>query len=199
MSKRTNTLLLYFFLPSTQPPPAVQESVLTLCVAEKQCHKLADLLKLANLKGVGLEKGFCQKALVELRHWGRDPDSISAAYKFLRKFDGVGEGSIERLSTGAAPSPVSKLNHTLLRVCRSTSFSSPVPSPPPPPPTPPLMRSQSLTDEPDNVRSLSSTPTNVAYQTVFAADGDKTDFSSIFKLIEVHSTSDSLFLLLIIT
>ena len=140
-----------------QPPAAVLQSILTLCIAEKQFIKLADIIKVAVGKGVLLVRAFCQKALVELRHWGRDPDAISAAYKSLRKLD---EGSVDTTSTITAPNTCTKVNHTFkktINIYRRSSVNIPVacPSPPPPPP-PTLPRSTSLTIEVNEGQSSSA-------------------------------------------
>ena len=134
-----------------QPPAAALQSMLTLCITEKQFIKLADIVKLAASKGLLLERAFCQKALVELRHWGRDPDAISAAYKSLRK---LSEGSGDTTPAAVTgPSTSTRVNHTLAKktisICRRSSVNIPVvcPSPPPPPPPPQPTRSISLTTD----------------------------------------------------
>jgi len=45
------------------------------------------VVKLARDCGVTLDRGFYQRALIELRHWGQDPDAVTAVYKGLRKVD----------------------------------------------------------------------------------------------------------------
>ena len=130
-----------------QPPTAALQSVLTLCIAEKQFIKLADLVKVAVSKGLLLERAFCQKALVELRHWGRDPDAISAAYKSLRKLSEVSGDSAPPATAPvtATPGTSIRMNHTFTKtisIGRRSTVNIPVacPSPPPPPPPPQLPR-----------------------------------------------------------
>ena len=172
-----------------QPPVVVLQSILTLFVAEKQQSKLAELVKTAVRKGVVLDKSFCQKVLVELRHWGRDPDSISAAYKLLRKLDeGSSLDAISDVTT--VPAPPGKLvncNHRkIINLRRSTSLTaSSVPSPPPPPP-PARPRSESVTEA---SQYSSVIPANMSLKTVLHSSlpgSEKADPSGILKLIEVR-------------
>lgn len=160
--------------------------MLTLCIAEKQFIKLADIVKLSVGKGLLLERAFCQKALVELRHWGRDPDAISAAYKSLRK---LSESSGDATpATVATPSTSTRVNHTLTKtttVCRRTSVNIPVvcPSPPPPPPPPqPPRRSISLTTDVERGQDSS----------VVALSSSECEKPEILALIEVYYSDQSL-------
>lgn len=163
--------------------------MLSLYIAEKQSGKLADLIKMAGHKGITLSKGFCEKTLVELRYWGRDPDAISVAYKFLRKFEGIGGSSVDVLPAGRGPSPVGgKGNHDLRRVINlrhSTSVGTSASSPPPPPPAPPPPRQKSASGGSDN--SISGIPISVPHRKegVNSPGSEKPDFS-ILKLIEVR-------------
>lgn len=175
-----------------QPPPLVLQSIVTLFVAEKQHVKLAEIIKLAVHKGVMLDKGFCQKALVELRHWGRDPDSISAVYKFLRKLD---EGtSLHATPAIAAQRSLGKLvNHThekVINICRSTSLTASSTSSPPPPPPPSQPRSAaSVTPGAEVGHSSLSVPASMSLKSVLHSSlpvSEKDNMSSILNLIEVR-------------
>ena len=72
---------------SPKPSPAILQSLLDLHSKEKIHSKIASIVKLARDCGVLLDRGFYQKALIELRHWGQDPDAVTAVYKGLRKVD----------------------------------------------------------------------------------------------------------------
>ena len=173
------TVCVYLIL---QPPAAILQSMLNLCIAEKQFIKLADVIKVAVGKGLLLERAFCQKALVELRHWGRDPDAISAAYKSLRK---LSEGSEDAMPAIATPSTSTRVNHTLkktISICRRSSVNIPVgcPSPPPPPPPPqPPRRSISLTAEGQE---------SSAHKTIVDLSPPDCEKAEILNLIKVKTT-----------
>ena len=174
-----------------QPPTLVLQSIVTLLVAEKQHTKLAEIIKLAVNKGVMLDKGFCQKALVELRHWGRDPDSISAVYKFLRKLD-------EGTSLHATPAITEQLslgkfvNHThekVINPCCSISLTSSSTLSPPPPPPPSQPKSGSVALGAEVGHSSSAVPANMSLKSVLHSSipaSEKDNLSSILKLIEVR-------------
>ena len=72
---------------SPKPSPDILQSLLDLHSKEKIHSKLASIVKLARDCGILLDRGFYQKALIELRHWGQDPDAVTAVYKGLRKVD----------------------------------------------------------------------------------------------------------------
>lgn len=164
--------------------------MLTLCIAEKQFIKLADVVKLAVGKGLLLERAFCQKALVELRHWGRDPDAISAAYKSLRKLsEGSGDNAAAAITT---PSTSTRVNHTLkktISICRRSTVNIPVgcPSPPPPPPPPqPPRRSISLTADVEKGQDSS------VHESVVGLSSSDCEKPEILTLIEVRTVLHSL-------
>lgn len=156
--------------------------MITLYVAEKQYAKLADVVKLSALKGVTLDKEFCQKSLVELRHWGRDADAISAIYKCLRKSsEDVGDG-LQAVSSNS----VSEVNHAppqrMNSRCRSASIGESAPSSPPPPP-PPLPRSMSEGDS-----GLKQPASIMPAEKLFCLNMTELkvqDLSDIYKLLEV--------------
>ena len=183
------TVALWTLFVFLQPPVAVLQSVLTLFVAEKQYIKLASVVKLAACNGVLLDKTFCQKSLVELRRWGKDPDSISAAYKSLRKFD---EGGRDKTMPGLCTSaPSNKVNHTLQRMINLRRSSSALSSPPPPPPPRALPRSASLNSGVSTGQSSSCASVSVSHDGVHqimqrGSSDSKADMSSIFELIEVE-------------
>lgn len=153
--------------------------MISLYTTEKQYAKLADFVKLSVQKGVVLDKEFCQKCLVELRHWGRDADAISAVYKCLRKVNDIGGGG------GLQTAATSEVNHSLpqrkIQLCRSVSLDNPAPSPPPPPP--PLPRSSSEGDG-----DLASQTTADTLFCLNSTDFKIRDLSSIHRLIEVRET-----------
>ena len=163
--------------------------MLTLCIAEKQFIKLADVIKLAVGKGLLLERAFCQKALVELRHWGRDPDAISAAYKSLRK---LSEVSGDNAAAATTTSTSTRINHTLkktISICRRSTVNIPVscPSPPPPPPPPqPPRRSISLTVNVEKGQDPS------AHESVVGLSSPDCEKPEILTLIEVSTAPHSL-------
>lgn len=181
----------FFFYPFVQPPALVLQSIVTLFVAEKQHVKLAELVKLAVHKGVMMDKGFCQKALVELRCWGRDPDSISAVYKLLRKLD---EGtSLHATPATATQRSLSKIvNHTHEKVispCLSISLTASSTSSPPPPPPPSQPWSGSVTLGAEASHSSSTVPASMSLKSVLHSSlpgSEKDNLSSILKLIEVR-------------
>lgn len=167
-----------------QPPVSVLQSLLNLCIEEKQFVKLADVIKLTAGKEPLLDKTFCQKSLVELRRWGRDPDAISAAYKSLRKVD---ESSGYTAPAITAPSTSDKFNHThkkMINICRRSSVNLPVscPSPPPPPPLPSQLPRRSLSTT-AKFKTDEDSSASEGVDGLSSADCDKPE---ILKLIEVY-------------